>query len=223
MKQIMTYVKYSLLHQNKETLKCISYCTSNTLRWCFLQISHLKYIKIPFAIIRSIINVRKEKPPYNHKSKNLENKTLAESLTTSNHLHNLYISVVQNLVKKYQKHLTHTLKVQTKTLFLSPITKEDVEDLLSTLRTQKSIDSSSLPSKVLKDFKKCFSKPISDLINLTFSFGIFPVILKPAKVLPIFEKGDQQKINDNYGPNYILFNISKIIEKLIHKQLYGFL
>ena len=46
--------------------------------------------------------------------------------------------------------------------------------------------------------------------------------LKQAKVTPIFKNGSQQNCSD-YRPISLLSNISKITEKLIHKQLYGFL
>ena len=60
------------------------------------------------------------------------------------------------------------------------------------------------------------------MINLSFSTGLFTKILKQAKIIPTFRKGDQQDFN-NYGPISLLSNISKIIQKLVHRQLYGFL
>ena len=70
--------------------------------------------------------------------------------------------------------------------------------------------------------KKYLSKSISVLINLSFSSGTFPEILKQAKIIPILQTGDQQNCN-NYRHISLLCNISKIIEKFIHKQLYTFL
>ena len=65
-------------------------------------------------------------------------------------------------------------------------------------------------------------KPLTGLINLPFSTGLFPKILKQAKIIPICKKRDQQDCK-NYRPVSLSSNISKIIEKLIHRQLYGFL
>ena len=62
----------------------------------------------------------------------------------------------------------------------------------------------------------------SKLVNLSFSLGTFPEIIKPTKVISIFTKGDQKYCN-NYRPISLLSNIRKIIEKLVHQQLYGFL
>ena len=45
--------------------------------------------------------------------------------------------------------------------------------------------------------------------------------LKRVKIVPIIKNGEQQDC-DNYRPISLLSNISKIIEKLIHRQLMGF-
>ena len=63
---------------------------------------------------------------------------------------------------------------------------------------------------------------MANLINLSFSTGLFPKILKKAKIIPIFKKGDQQDCN-NYKPILLLSNVNKIIEKHVHRQPYGFL
>ena len=75
--------------------------------------------------------------------------------------------------------------------------------------------------KICKDLKKELAKPLTILINLTFSLGIFPNCLKIAKVIPVFKKGDQQEFN-NYRPISLLSNISKLIEKLLNNRLYSF-
>ena len=58
-----------------------------------------------------------------------------------------------------------------------------------------------------------------------FQLEYFPKFLNKLKLFfpnTIFKKGDQQDCN-NYRPISLLSNISKIIEKLVHRQLYGFL
>ena len=113
-------------------------------------------------------------------------------------------------------------KQSKKSFFLSPISPEDVEVLISTLRVHTAIGPESIPTIILKQFKKLLLKPLTNLINLSFSTGLFPKILKQAKIIPIFKKGDGQDCN-NYRPISLLSNISKIIEKLVHMQLCGFL
>ena len=90
------------------------------------------------------------------------------------------------------------------------------------MELQKAVGPSSTPTRILKDFKKQLSIPLSQLINLSFNKGVFRSSLKLAKVIPIHKKGDTQDRN-NYRPISLLSNLSNIIEKLIHKRLYSFL
>ena len=66
------------------------------------------------------------------------------------------------------------------------------------------------------------SGSLTELINLYFNQGKFPAALKIARVTPTFKKGDRLDVN-NYRPISLISNISKIIEKLIHKRLNSFL
>ena len=51
--------------------------------------------------------------------------------------------------------------------------------------------------------------------------GIFPDKLKIAKVLPLFKKGNEH-IFHNYRPISLLPSMSKVIEKIVYKQLYTY-
>ena len=52
--------------------------------------------------------------------------------------------------------------------------------------------------------------------------GVFPSVLKTAKVVPVFKK--DSKLNySNYRTISLLSNIEKILEKLMYKRLYAFL
>ena len=72
--------------------------------------------------------------------------------------------------------------------FLSPTLAEDIEDLIKSMKTNKASDPNSIPTKILKLLKKKFSKPLSDIINLSFNQGIFPNLRKIANVIPIHKK-----------------------------------
>ena len=52
--------------------------------------------------------------------------------------------------------------------------------------------------------------------------GVFPSVLKTAKVVPVFKK-DSKLDYSNYRPIFLLSNIEKILEKLMHKSLSTFL
>ena len=80
------------------------------------------------------------------------------------------------------------------------------------MKTNKASDPNSIPTKILKLFKKHFSKPLSDIRNLSLNQGVFPNLLKIATFTPIRKKGDK-----------LLSDISKIYEKCMHTRLTNFL
>ena len=61
-----------------------------------------------------------------------------------------------------------------------------------------------------------------DLFNLSFKTGVFPSVLKTAKVIAVFKK-DSKFNYSNYRPIPLLSNIEKILEKLMYRRLYTFL
>ena len=52
--------------------------------------------------------------------------------------------------------------------------------------------------------------------------GVFPSVLKTAKVVPVFKK-DSKLDYSNYRPISVLPNIEKILEKLMYERLSTFL
>ena len=79
------------------------------------------------------------------------------------------------------------------------------------MKTNKASGPNGIPTNILKLFKKEFSKPLSDMINMSFNQGAFPNIPKIANVIPIHKKGDKLDC-DNYRLISLLSNISKIFE-----------
>ena len=64
--------------------------------------------------------------------------------------------------------------------------------------------------------------PLCRIINLSFSTGVFPDILKVAKVIPLHKGGSTEELN-NFRPISLLSIFDKIIEKIMHSRLYAFL
>ena len=106
--------------------------------------------------------------------------------------------------------------------FQNQTNPKEVELKISSLKNNKANGPNSLPTKIMKECKKEISIPLSLIINLSFSTGIFPNRMKLANIFPI-QKGDDKDNCNNYRPIALLFNISKIIEKLVHARLYFYL
>ena len=144
----------------------------------------------------------------------------------SNYFNNFFTSVSvkinKDIFKSKKTHLSYLSPENNNTISLSPTLPEDMEDLISSMKTNKASGSNSIPTKILNLFKKEFSKPLSDVINLPFNQVIFPNLLKIANIISILRKGDKLDCN-NYRPIFLLDNICKIYEKCIHTHLINYL
>ncbi len=75
--------------------------------------------------------------------------------------------------------------------------------------------------KLIKSIKNVLAEPLTIVINQLINTGIFPDLLKIAKISPIYKKGDET-VFINYRPISLLPSISKIFEKVIFTQTYYF-
>ena len=82
------------------------------------------------------------------------------------------------------------------------------------MKVNKGVGQNSIPTKILKDYKSGFSKPLSDMINTSFTTGTFPSALKVAHIIPVHKNGGKLDCN-NYQPISLLSNIPHTIQHLI--------
>ena len=152
--------------------------------------------------------------------------TITNPYDTANTFNNYFASIAETTKKsiKYShKHFSDYLSNESSsTMFLQPTDKEEIANIISSLNSNKTSGPNSIPYRVLFLLKNEISKQLADLFNLSFMTGVFPSVLKTAKVVPVFKK--DSKLNySNYRPISLLSNIEKILEKLMYKRLYAFL
>lgn len=63
---------------------------------------------------------------------------------------------------------------------------------------------------------------MTDLINLSFTSGVFPDSLKLAKVTPVFKSEDKKSVS-NYRPVSVLTAFSKIFERAMYNRIWTFI
>ena len=108
--------------------------------------------------------------------------------------------------------------------FVKLLCFSDVKFLYSerTIIGESSICQYSIPTDIFKMTGNIMESPLTEIINLSFSTGIYPNNLKIAKIIPVFKnKGSNLQCN-NYRPISLLSNINKIFEKLMYTRLYNF-
>ena len=113
--------------------------------------------------------------------------------------------------------------LRTEKIFrFSFVSVEFVERQLRRLKRDKATGTDSLPSNLLKDCALVIAPPLTHIINMSLETSTFPSIWKSAKITPIYKSGNLDHV-ENYRPISVLPILSKILEKVVHQQLYDFL
>ena len=97
----------------------------------------------------------------------------------------------------------------------------EVESTLRPLKTGKAAGPYSINNIILKELAQPLSSPVSDLFNFSLASGKVPASWKHANVTPIFKKDNPSDVV-NYRPISLLNTIGKVLEKIIHKNVYNF-
>ena len=63
------------------------------------------------------------------------------------------------------------------------------------------------------------SQPLTMIVNSSLRKGVFPDICKVAKVTPIFKSGSRSDAN-NYRPISVVSAFPRILERIVHYQVY---
>jgi len=100
-----------------------------------------------------------------------------------------------------------------------PVSVEEVSALLLA-SPSKSSPLDPLPTSILKECVTILAPPITDIVNLSFSSGVFPHTMKLALITPLLKKNDlDPDVLSNYRPVSNLSFLSKLLERLAAKQL----
>ena len=98
----------------------------------------------------------------------------------------------------------------------------EIKYLMEKINPKKATGRDELPGKFLNISAHIAAEPLAKLFNLSISTGEYPDILKIARVLPIYKKGERTDMN-NYRPISILTHLNKIYETIICNQMKSFL
>ena len=152
--------------------------------------------------------------------------TVTNPYDIANTFNNYFASIAETTkknVKYLHKHFSDYLSNEnSSTIFLQPTDKEEIANFMSSLNSNKASGPNSIPYRILFLLKNEISKQLADLFNLSFMTGVFPSVLKTAKVVCVFKK-DSKLDYSNYRPISLLSNVEKILEKIMYKREYTFL
>ena len=142
-------------------------------------------------------------------------------------LGNYFASVGENYAHKIPKpkwdvnDYVKLIHENVNSLYFCPTDYMEVDKIIAKLPNKASSGYDKINNKLLKLLKDEISKPLSDLLNKSLVQGIFPLNMKLSEVVPL-HKGNKRNVPENYRPISLLVTISKVLEKLVCKRVYGF-
>ena len=166
--------------------------------------------------IKEIINIKSKSNDYPTCITSEKNTTITDPVEISKNFNKYFSNIADSILNKrkyngkkiYSDYLPDPSPNSIKNQF-HDTNGSEVFNIISKFNINKSSGPTSIPTKILKLIKFEISKPLAQIINLSFSTGIHPDRLKIAQVIPIFKKGSKL-LTSNYRPISLLSNLNKI-------------
>ena len=145
----------------------------------------------------------------------------------SEKFNSIFIDTINDLLSKNSSYKIkqtsqHDIKTCPRSMFTSPVTENEVENVINKLKRKSAAGFDEIPEFLVKRRSHYIKNPLTHVFNISLRFGIFPDLMKRAKIRPLFKKGDKQDIQ-NYRPIAVLSAFSKILEKIMYNRLLSFL
>ena len=142
--------------------------------------------------------------------------TIATNINAKHTNFNQYI--VDNNNNTPLHYLIQSYKIPFPDINLKSVSTNEIENIIKSLKQKNSSGYDEISSKLLKFSSPFIVSPLTHICNRSISTGIFPDRLKYAVVTPLFKKGEKTTVS-NYRPISILSSFSKILERVMYKQL----
>ena len=184
--------------------------------------------KKEWEIVNKITNYKKTKKTEIHTLKGEKNELLQNDYDIANGLNKHFNTVGQKMANKLPTEnegiYTAVEKIERtlNSIYLQEISIEEVEKLISRLKSNKSPGVDGISNYIVKSSIKIVSPILTKLFNQCMVEGIFPEMLKIACIVPLFKGGEKSEAT-NYRPISLLPLFGKIFEKLIEVRLVKFL
>ena len=181
-------------------------------------------IKETWRIINNALN-------RNSNSKRLTQIKVGDRITTNketiaNHFNDYFSNIGPTLAKNVptvEKPFYSFLENKNQcSLFLMPTNSLEIMKIVKGFKDNRSTGNDDVSNHLLKYIIHEIIVPLEHIFNLSLVQGVVPDLMKIAKVVPIFKKGDPLYAC-NYRPISLLSSISKVLEKNIYDRTLAFL
>ena len=178
--------------------------------------------KETWKLLKEITGKQKESNPPT--AMRVNDILVTEETEVANVLNDFFVSIGPAINSSTAKSDTDPLSfvnVTRNSIFLTPTDITEISNIIDNIgKTAPGMD--GLTGRILNLLSPAIVRPLVHLTNLCFLEGKFPDNLKGALVVPIFKSGDKT-LPQNYRPISLISNVSKIIERVLHKRMYDFL
>ena len=158
----------------------------------------------------------------NHYNKLKVNNTILHNPLSVAQAFNHHFSSVCAPTTSHPYVISNTAPPHHSTFSFKPITPVEVMNAINELKTSSGAGLDGIENKFLKLASHILMFPLCDLFNLSLSTSEIPSLWKCSRITPLHKAGSELDPN-NYRPIPIICSISKVFEKLVHKQLSKYL
>ena len=187
---------------------------------CYFQTNRNDQRKI-FAMINTIKNKIKSDAT---QSILINGTEVTDKKTISNAFNRFFIDIAANLknnIPPANSDFNNNIDRKTASFFMEPISERCIVNIIKRFKNKK-CHPNEIPVCILKLAAPIIAAHLSRLINDCMEDGIYPAILKKARVVPLHKNGSKLLLN-NYRPISVLSNINKIFETFIHTRMSSFI
>jgi len=151
--------------------------------------------------IWQVINREAGNFPHNNYNMQLQNSTeiITDPQLISEKFNSYFIDTVNDLLNKDGHNpmwaFQYDIGTCSSSMFAAPITEIEIENIISKLKGKYSAGFDEIPEVLVKHCSQYIIKPLTVVFNLSFKHGIFPDMMKIAKIIPFSKK----EINGTFG------------------------
>lgn len=151
----------------------------------------------------------------------LDNTGAYNAKSTLNNINEFFINQGSCVNRLLTSKATANITIRDESMYMFPTDVRQVFSTILNMKNTSSVGDDQIPVKLIKYTADIIAEPITYIINLALTTGVFPHKLKIANVIVIYKKGDKTAF-ENYRPISLLSNLSKIFEKIISERLLNY-
>ena len=188
-----------------------------------LMEEHKSNLKKSWNILKEVINKKKSNVSYSRFMVN--DKITTNKETIANSFNSFFVNVGPSLADKIPSDdRSPTIFMQKRVMHTMMLESVDSDEVIRIIRNLKEggCGWDNINASIVKSTFTSFIEPLTHVLNLSITNGVFPNEMKIARVVPLFKSGDSMLFS-NYRPVSVLPVFSKVLERLMYKRLLSFI